>query len=323
MTTLPPRLRLDPWSAEYESALQLPAPEEPAARVDVTVERRSWEAVAPPPVAPGPLRFVDGVRRVDQRLLLEEEGGPFFGLLGSLAVGVVESDGGRAQVGDARVRRLACLGGGRLLPPFEAPLSSGRQALAFRPHAVPENTPQSPVEGLQAEMRREEAQLAAELAADGQPVILDGPLGFVIDSAAPIVGFVKRLLQSYLAPAEAALLPALEPGQRTPLFLVAGPRHPRYSWYQRVGRGRPIDARLHGVARLEADAGLGLEAAVALADRLAVELPRFASDARHDPRAPQNLFPVGGLEARLRHLLGDPLLVRRAIEARVGAEVTA
>lgn len=323
MTTLPPHLRLDPWSADYESALQLPAAEEPEARVDVTVECARWAALRPAPATPGRLRFVDGVRRVDQRLLLEEPGGPYFGLLGSLAVGLVEADGDRAGLTEARVQRHICVGGGRLLPAFEAPLRSGRQALAFEPLAVPENTPQAPVEGLQAEMRREEARLATELARDGDPVILDGPLGFVVDAAAPIVGFVKRLLRSYLGPGEAALLPELEVGQRTPLFLLSGNRHARYSWYQRVGRGRSIDARLHGVVRLEADAGLGLDATRAVADRLAADLPRFASDARHDPRAPQNLFPVGGLEARLRHLLGDPLLVRRAIEARVGAGLPA
>lgn len=323
MTTLPPTLRLDPWSAEYESALQLPVAEESAARVDVTVECARWAALRPAAALSGRLRFVDGVRRVDQRLLLEEPGGPYFGLLGSLAVGVVETEGARAALTEARSQRLICVGGGRLLPRFVAALRSGRQSLSFEPLAVPENTPQAPVEGLQAEMRREEARLATDLAKDGDAVILDGPLGFVVDAAAPIVGFVKRLLRSYLGPEQAALLPELELGQRTPLFLLSGNRHARYSWYQRVGRGRSIDARLHGVVRLEADAGLGLHATRAVADRLAVELPRFASDARHDPRAPQNLFPVGGLEARLRHLLGDPLLVRRAIEARVGAETPA
>ena len=50
---------------------------------------------------------------------------------------------------------------------------------------------------------------------------------------------------------------------------------------------------------------------------------RFASDPMHDPRAPQNLIPIGGLEARLKHLLGDASVVRRAIEAQLHSEVTA
>ncbi|HSB60567.1 MAG TPA: hypothetical protein VLI67_02535, partial [Vicinamibacteria bacterium] len=41
-----------------------------------------------------------------------------------------------------------------------------------------------------------------------------------------------------------------------------------------------------------------------------------------DPRAPQNLYPVGALEARLRHLLGDPVLIRQATLARLHEQVT-
>jgi hypothetical protein len=52
-------------------------------------------------------------------------------------------------------------------------------------------------------------------------------------------------------------------------------------------------------------------------------LPRLASDPAHDPRAPQNLHPIGGLEHRLRRRLGDPLLVRRAIEAHLHAQLAA
>ena len=33
--------------------------------------------------------------------------------------------------------------------------------------------------------------------------------------------------------------------------------------------------------------------------------------------SPQNLFPIGALETHLRHRLGDPLLLRRALELHV------
>ena len=91
----------------------------------------------------------------------------------------------------------------------------------------------------------------------------------------------------------------------------------------RIARGRPIESALTGVVRLEAPAARGLDEARALADLSAREMPRFASDATRDPRAPQNLFPIGGLEARLKHLLGDAAVVRRAIEAQLHSEVTA
>ena len=52
-------------------------------------------------------------------------------------------------------------------------------------------------------------------------------------------------------------------------------------------------------------------------------LPRLASDSAHDPRAPANLYPIGGLERHLRRLLGDSQIVRRAIELRLHQEAMA
>jgi hypothetical protein len=138
-----------------------------------------------------------------------------------------------------------------------------------------------------------------------------------------VVGFVKRLIRAYLDPVASTLLPRLEVGERTPLFLVESVRDPRYSWYLRIGAGRAIDSALTGIVRLEAGATAGLEAARELADLSARDLARFGSDAARDPRAPQNLLPIGGLEARLKHRLGDPAVVRRAVEKRLHAEVTA
>jgi len=71
------------------------------------------------------------------------------------------------------------------------------------------------------------------------------------------------------------------------------------------------------VLRLEVRSGAGLEKARRLADLSASCIPSFAGDAFRDPRAPQNLLPIGALENQLRHQLGDPLTIRRAIEARL------
>jgi hypothetical protein len=40
---------------------------------------------------------------------------------------------------------------------------------------------------------------------------------------------------------------------------------------------------------------------------------RYASAAHKDPRAPQNLYPVGQLERKLHHLLGDRELLYRSL----------
>jgi hypothetical protein len=314
-------LRLDPWGAEYEGSIQLSDEDEPVP-VDIRVETAAWAALRPDP-APrlGRVAFVDGVRRVEHRLLIGDGERTLFGLLGSFGVGAVLVDG-VAGVAHETIGRMVIAGGGLKLDPFVAPVD-GRGSLLFEPRSEPENTPVAPVEGLQKAMRHAEASLAERLSAEVDVVVLDGPLTFLTAATrGSVVGFVKRLLRSYLDPSAHALLPRLEVGQRTPLFLVPG-REPRYSWYVRIARGRPIESALTGVVRLEARAARGLEEAKALADLSAREMPRFASSPTHDPRAPQNLFPIGGLEARLKHLLGDASVVRRAVEAHLHAEVTA
>jgi hypothetical protein len=315
-------IRLDPWGAEYEGSIQI-GEEDEAVPVDIRVEQAGWAAIRPAPAPPPRLvAFVDGVRRVEHRLLIADARADrtVFGLLGSFGVGGVRVDG-RARVGDDAVGRVVVAGSGLVLDPFVAPVN-GRGTLVFEPRSEPDDTPVAPVEGLQKAMRREEAALAERLSGEVEVVFLDGPLTFLAGARGSVVGFVKRLLRSYLDPSAHALLPRLEVGERTPLFLVAG-KEPRYSWYQRIARGRAIESPLTGIVRLEARAARGLAESMALADLSARELPRFASTATHDARAPQNLFPIGGLEARLKHLLGDPAVVRRAIETRLHGEVAA
>jgi hypothetical protein len=317
-----PRIRLDPWAAEYEGSIQI-GDEEPA-RVDIGVESAAWAPIRPgagPPSAP--IAFVDGVRRVEHRLLVEGGETTVFGVLGSYGVGATVVDG-TARVARETVGRVAVTGAGLRLPPFAAPIGDGRSGVVFDPVSEAENTPAAPVEGLQKAMRAAEAGLAERLAAERDVVFLDGPLTYVTAAArGPVVGFVKRLVRTYLDPSASALLPRLGVGERTPVFLVEAAREPRYSWYLRIGAGRAIDSPLAGIVRLEARSGPGLEAARELADLSAGLLPRFSSDPSRDPRAPQNLVPIGALEGRLKHLLGDHAVIRRAIEARLHQEVAA
>ncbi len=314
-------LRLDPWAPEYEAMVQVGDDLEPAS-VDIRVERPVWEAVRPSAgTLAARIAFVDGVRRIERRLVVTESERSYFGLLGSYGVGAVSVDSA-ARVGHEQVGRVLVTGGGFKPRPFDAPVD-GRLMLRFEPVTEPENDPATPVDGLQTAMRQSEAGLAERLSAEVDVVFQDGPLTFLTAAArGAVVGFVKRLLRNYLDPEAQALLPRLAVGERTPVFLIAG-RDPRYSWYLRIAHGRAIESELTGVARLEAPAARGLDEARSLADLSARLLPRFASDAARDPRAPQNLYPIGGLEAQLKHRLGDPAVVRRAIEAQLTSEVTA
>lgn len=315
----PPRLRLriDPWAAEYDGAQGQLDHDEVAAAVDVRAETAAWRAVRPPlrAGAPPALRFVDGVRRIDCRFVAEGDDRAHAGLFGSFAVGSVRA-GSVAQIEREHLGHVAATAAP--LPPVPIELRLGGATVRYQPEPADDDSPDAPLRALQNAMRRAEAALAATLGG-GDPVFVDGPLAPTMP-AGPFVGYVKRLLRSYLDPAHAALLPQLAVGERTPLFLVRGAPGERFSWYQRIGTGRAIDAAMAGVVRCECAAPLGLAAARELADLAARDLVRFASDPLRDARAPQNLFPIGALETHLRHRLGDPLLLRRALERHVAAD---
>ncbi len=70
-----------------------------------------------------------------------------------------------------------------------------------------------------------------------------------------------------------------------------------------------------GVVRVECSADLPVPEVTRLADLTALLLPPLASVPHKDPRAPQNLVPIGGLERELRHRLGDQQILYRALRA--------
>jgi hypothetical protein len=144
-------------------------------------------------------------------------------------------------------------------------------------------------------------------------VVLDGRLRLFPTPRTAVVGYTKTMHVNYLAAAQAALLPRLTAGQRTPLFEIEEQR-PLFAWFIRLAPTRPIDHPLAGLVRLETPAAIGPEEAVGVANMTALYLPHFAATPERDPRAPQNLLPIGGLETRLRHDIGDHTWVRRAIE---------
>src|SRR5690606_22340237 len=123
--------------------------------------------------------------------------------------------------------------------------------------------------------------------------------------AAPrAVGYIKTHHVGYLPVGLDRVVGALAPGERTPLFVATSLSWSRYSWYVRLpgAEGHPWA----GVVRCEVAAEGTVADAAAVADRVAATLPRFASQAHKDPRAPQTLHAIAGLERELRRRLGDP-----------------
>jgi hypothetical protein len=306
-------LRADPWAPDYGMGYQV-RPDEPAHVADTTLETDDWTHPIAPPERPSdaPVFFVDGVRRVELRVLARDGDASAPGLFGSYAVGAVRCDG-RAAFDQHRVERKVVVGGG--LPVQAAEIPAGASMLCFQPVREASLEPEAPLQHLQDAMRGDENALAARLAGAGAPlVVVDGPLRLGEPIDGPLVGAIKRFVRRYLEPEQDRLIGRLATGQRTPVFglLDTGGVRRGYSWYTRVAHLAGPWHDHAGVLRCEVRASLGLDAAVTMADRVTALLPAFAGRPA-DPRTPQNLVPIAGLESWLRHRMGDARVIRRAL----------
>ena len=311
-------LQLDPWMPEYEGSVEIDPTETNVAGIDCSVEDSEWKAVEQcrPDTLPT-FYFIDGVRRTDARVMAWSQSGLIHGLLGTVAAGAVRSKSPDAVFDRCDVGRFLVLSGGNRR---SETISVGEFKLEFEGVASIATAPADLAGELQELMRQLEAKVAESVIGDDKLVFIDGPLAY-ISSLGAVVGVIKRISQPYLDTTRFALVTSLAIGQRTPLFLISDGKRDRYSWYLRIGERRHFDHVLTGIVRLEVRAVAGLETAKRLARLSAGSLVRFASTAMRDPRAPQNLVPIGALETELRRRMGDSLIVRRAIEKRISEGV--
>ncbi len=286
--------------------------DEPPADVDPFVETEDWSAPRPAAQANGPAHFVDGVRRIELRVIADVDGRRVAGLFGTYATGSALCDSG-ASFGGPEIGRCLILGGGARPEPIG--IGVGGTRFVFAAVTTPGSEPDDPLLKLQDLMRTGESEVAARLAGEGADlVIVDGPLAFYGETRGPVVGVIKRFGRVYLDAPHAALIARLPAGRRTPLFAIAEPsdRRRRYAWYARLAAARAPWHDHAGVVRCEVRGGMALAEAAELADRMSALLPAYAGRAS-DPRTPQNLVPVAGLETWLRHRVGDTRLIRRAL----------
>src|ERR1044072_6013733 len=124
------RIFVEGWSPEYGAPLDAAEMAPAEGTVDDAVEGVEWAPLDGVDDGCTRIAFVDGVRRIDARLTVDDPvAGPIPGLCGTIAIGAVLWDRAavRSEVANERVRRGAVLAGGRaerfpvvdLTPPYE------------------------------------------------------------------------------------------------------------------------------------------------------------------------------------------------------------
>jgi hypothetical protein len=303
---------VEDWAATYGSPYMVQAEEPVTADAELVEDGEDFVAHPGAPLrADGGIAFVDGVRRGEASLYQFDPatGAVSRGVAGGHACGAVVADGAAPRFGDTRVRRIVIWGSG-----LTGSLPQVDGGWSWTAASIASTAPDAPLKELQTRMREEEGRLAEELCERGYLVVIDGPLNFVRSRDLPVVGYVKTHYRALLSNEHHKRIPELQAGERSSLFRLG---NDRYSCYLRLTAGATTSSPWFGIVRLEIPQSPGLSAAVDVADRVAGTIPPFAGVAHRDPRAPQNLQPIGALERHLRHLLGHAGLATRAVHEAV------
>lgn len=319
------RFSVDGWDPTYGTSLELEDELDSSSAqvvVDVEVPAGDWQPIeANANIArPSAMLFVDGVRRIEARVWIDEVTGAAAateasaGLCASYAAGVVCCCATGAHLLTVEARR-----GLFTIAPHAADVQTSAGTYVAC-HTTPKaEMPLSVILSSALQSRLAEVELVAshnardELAAHGivgdDLLIVDGPLRGRTHLPRAI-GFVKSHRTAYLPAELHPMVGALKAGERTPVFLM-GTSWDRHSWYLRLpcNPGSPWA----GVVRIECSADLPNAEVIALANLSQSTLCRYASTEYKDARAPQNLYPIAGLERELRRRLGDPRLLYRAL----------
>jgi hypothetical protein len=327
--------------------------EESTARIDAGVEVPAdrWRPIDPDAAGPLPeaLLFVDGVRRVEAQVWIDGAGAadprPVDASTGEVQPGDGSASGAPGEPTAALCASYAagvvccCAAGAHLVASqvhrglFSVASHASdilTRAGGYKAHHVTIKRAGAPImTALSQSLQRRLATVEADTAkaargeADGAGtvpsghsvtgtsdlLIVDGPL-LGRQHLPRALGYIKSHHATYLPPELNAVVGALSPGQRTPAFQM-GTTWDRHSWYLRLPG--PKGAPWSGVVRIECPADLSVAEVTRLAGLSQRCLGRFASAPYKDSRAPQNLYPIAGLERELRRRLGDPQLLYRAL----------
>ena len=309
------RYALDSWDTGYDPATSHLDPGVDPTGVNVNPDTETptsqWAPIPADPTigTPETVAFIDGVMRIDANLTVYDRttGQPgHLGLAASYAAGAVTCTHDDATVSHIRVERAIIT-----TAPVDDTDTVTTPTARYQPVGVSANPDQPAADQLRRQLSTAmtglETATAAQLTPQPELLVLDGPLRR--RNFPHAVAFIKSHWTHYLSTGLEAVIADLDATQRSPIFTLSTPTDGRYSWYLRLP-ARPGSA-WKGIVRLEAATSQPVEHVICLANLTQTVLPRYASHEHKDPRAPANLYPIGGLEKTLTHRLGSrDLLVR-------------
>lgn len=301
------KFAVESWDPDYGTGGDSDGLEASTDVVDPNLEvvASDWAPITPlAQPTPGTIWFVDGVRRIDARIWVTDDGLVLPGSCATVAAGAVACRGVTAEIIGARVER------GVFTPPASSAGPIVTDHGTYEHFSVATGSPEDLYLGIHELMTDLETEIVPDAGA-GDLIVFDGPLRG--RRTARSVGLIKTQHVQYLEDDLQRIVGRLDAGQRTPLFMIGTTGFSRWSWYLRLPG--PRTHGWAGIVRVECAGDVDLSEAVDLAHTVSGTLPRFASEPHKESRAPQNLYPIKGLEAELRRRLGDQRLLQRSLRA--------
>jgi hypothetical protein len=327
-------IRLEPWNIGYDAPVSINPEEIPSTdkvNTEFEIANGSWQPIrtAIAPDLPNQILFIDGRLRLDAKFLGRRDDEIMYGAFATIAIGAVLVDRkiSRAKCIATEVKRIIALGGNLAAPVTVIPCPmSGRGDLKYDNCLTSSNNePDTPSQIVQSAMLDEELRIANQLSLDKELIqenaliVRDGPLLYrVYQTPYDTIGYVKTMGKAYLKGENAQILRSLKVGERTPIFRISNTHGSNLSWYLRSGSSELNYKRLgyhdlHGIIRIDVGGELAIDRAKAIADQSTYLIPQYASHPTRDPRAPQNLTPVGALEKELGRRMGSRELISRRL----------
>ncbi len=283
---------------------------------DIDIEGDLWSPISGYEPSKLKVSFVDGVQRIHQFVYLSSDKDRGEGIFVSMGAGAVilikEGSSFRSQYAVSEKERL-------FITNTNIKGSIDVEWAGYKMSFRIVNSPKEPMNNVLNELKKLEYVVVKKVSENFSPdfVIWDGTLKYNLrETSFPVVGAVKKHMKYFIPREMADILKDMEVGQRTPLILLKSldteRAFDRYTWYVKIDEGG-----IASTVRFEVPADIDKEKVVDIANTTAWLYPMITSMEFTDKRSPHNVAPLRYIEKTLSRELGNPFLLKRAIEVEL------